>query len=74
MTGLTHHFDRLNHEQRLFWMRMAGASPDNARHSSIAIDAWHREHGMARDRAVAEFMAWLQIARESIGVEGVGHA
>lgn len=73
MMGLTHHFDRLSPEHRLFWCTMAGASPGNARHSDLAIDLWHHEHGMPRDRAILEFMAWLQIARESIGVEGAGH-
>ncbi len=74
MTSLAHHFDQLSPEHRLFWVRMAGASLHNARHSSLAIDLWQREHGLDRERAIAEFMAWLQIAREAIGVEGAGHA
>lgn len=74
MTGRTRYFERLTTEQRLFWLQMACASPGNARKSSIAIEAWHREHGMTHERATLELMAWLEIARESIGVEGAGHA
>ena len=68
------HFQQLSSEHRLFWVQMAGVSPDISRHTFIAIEIWHREHGMTRDRAIQELMCWLQVTREAIGVEGAGHA
>jgi hypothetical protein len=61
-------------EQRLFWLQTAGSHEHNGRHAQIAIETWENHHGMSHERATLELIAWLIIARESLGIEGYGHA
>jgi hypothetical protein len=74
MTCLRDHFDSLTVERRVFWLQTAGAHECNGRHARFAIDTWEHSHGMTRERATLEFIAWLIIARESLGIEGYGNA
>ena len=72
--NLRDRFDGLTSEQRTFWLQTAGAHEHNGRHAQIAIQNWERSHGMTRERATLEVMSWIIIARESLGIEGYGHA
>jgi len=74
MSTLRDRFDDLTPEQRTFWLQTAGAHERNGRHCQIAIDTWEQCHGMTRERATMEVIAWLIIARQSLGIEGYGRA